>query len=161
MAEHLKMSFHEVMDAYPFQRVWERMQNPADIDSEEMFYLSCWHRPSTLQSELICYAFQETGLLDSQSLVRKALPSLKFNGKPFAMDATVFWLEPGYAILSHGKKKHRMALRCVGDTIVSENYPLKPELMRTLLDEIRRKEYEAGRLTDWEFDHLPEYLGSE
>jgi tyrosyl-tRNA synthetase len=110
-------TFADVMTKFPFDDLWELLNNPRSIDAITLEHVVNWCRPQ-VPSGILCFdAFADvvvkSGLLASRGEVIRKIKegSMKWNGSRVSdANMPVGFLNPGWGVIQLGKRTHKVVL---------------------------------------------------
>jgi tyrosyl-tRNA synthetase len=110
-------TFADVMREFPFDDLWELLNNPHSIDAKTLEYVVSWCRPRIPSGILSFDSFADvvikSGLLASRGEVMRKVKegSMKWNGSRVS-DANMIigFLDPGWGVIQLGKRTHKVVL---------------------------------------------------
>lgn len=108
-------TFNDVMQALPFDAVWELLNSPREIDRQTFLCLVNWCRPKRIEAETFIDAAVECGMFATRGEVHRKLKerALKWNGSQvLEVNQPIKLLEPGWGVIQMGKKQHTMVISC-------------------------------------------------
>ena len=106
-------SFLNVMEAFPYEELWELLNDPRPIDNATLEHVIRWCRPKTIGGATFVEAVLDSNLLETRSDVLRKVKEggMKWNGRRVAdMNMPIEFLAPGWAVIQLGKKTHRVVL---------------------------------------------------
>ena len=101
------------MTAFPFDNLWELLNNPRAIDGQTFEHVVNWCRPRVLKGTSFAEAVIESGLFATRGeVIRKIKESaMKWNGvRVIDANMPVAFLEPGWGVIQLGKRTHKIVL---------------------------------------------------
>ncbi len=109
--------FGDVMTAFPFDNLWELLNNPHSIDTLTFEQVINWCRPK-VPSGILCFdAFADVVVKSSlfasrAEVIRKVREgAMKWNGRRVTdANMTVGFLNPGWGVIQLGKRTHKVVL---------------------------------------------------
>jgi len=105
--------FRDVMKEFPYEKLWEILNDPKPIDEATMECVVNWCRPRAMKGRTFADAAVEAGTLKTRSEVYRKVKegAMKWNGKRVTdANMIVEFLEPGWGVIQLGKKTHDILL---------------------------------------------------
>jgi len=113
MNESPTNSFLNVMEAFPYEELWELLNDPKPIDNAILEHVIRWCRPKAIGGTTFVEAVLDSNLLETRSDVLRKVKEggMKWNGRRITdMNMPIEFLAPGWAVIQLGKKTHRVVL---------------------------------------------------
>lgn len=121
--------FLDVMKAFPYERLWELLNDPKPIDHVILEYVINWCRPATATGTTFIKAVLDTKLLETRSDVFRKVREggMKWNGQRVTdVNMPIEFLAPGWGVVQLGRKTHRVLLDR-GWSYADPNHPYDKE----------------------------------
>ncbi|MFA6364706.1 hypothetical protein [Methanoregula sp.] len=110
-------TFADMMVAFPFDDLWELLNNPRSIDAETLEHVINWCQPKIPSGIIRFDAFADvvvkSGFIATRSAVIRKIKegSMKWNGSQVS-DPNMLsgFLDPGWGVIQLGKRTHRVVI---------------------------------------------------
>ena len=105
--------FRDVMREFPYEKLWELLNDPQPIDDATFEYVINWCRPRIVKDHTFVEAVLDSRLLETRSEVFRKVKEggMKWNGKRVTdVNMPIEFLEPGWGVIQLGKKTHKVIL---------------------------------------------------
>jgi len=116
------ITFDKVLEYFPYEKIWELLNNPRPIDDTTFYYLKRWCSNASrinvktfmeVTQKISFHPYDQTIPPPTKSEVYRLIKSkaLKWNGiKVTDAYMEISWLKPGWGVLQIGKKTHVVVL---------------------------------------------------
>jgi hypothetical protein len=105
--------FRDVMREFPYEKLWELLNDPRPVDYATLEYVINWCRPRVAKGHTFVEAVLDSRLLDTRSEVFRKVKEggMKWNGRRVAdVNMPIEFLAPGWGVIQLGKKTHKVLL---------------------------------------------------
>ncbi len=105
--------FRDIMDAFPYEKLWELLNDPKPIDAATLECVVNWCRPRVIQGHTFADAALDSTLLKTRSEVFRKVKEggMKWNGQRISdVNVLIEFLEPGWGVIQLGKTTHKVLL---------------------------------------------------
>lgn len=105
--------FRDVMREFPYEKLWELLNDPKPIDYATLEYVINWCRPRVAKGHAFVEAVLDSRLFETRSEVFRKVKEggMKWNGRRVAdVNMPIEFLAPGWGVIQLGKKTHKVLL---------------------------------------------------